>query len=217
MSVAVKICGIRDDTALDAAAEGGASYVGFVFEAASKRYISPELAGLLTQQLPATLKAVGLFVDPGDEELRAVIKRVPLSIIQLHGTESPERVAAVRALTGKQVMKAIHIAAQEDFKSVGTYEAAADMLLFDTKIGPLPTGGTGIAFNWKLLQGRNFAKPWMLAGGINIDNLAEAVATTRARIVDVSSGVEDATGRKDPEKIRKLLKLAASLGQAKTF
>ncbi|MDD5585477.1 MAG: phosphoribosylanthranilate isomerase [Alphaproteobacteria bacterium] len=208
MSVRVKICGIQDETALNAAAQGGASYAGFVFESASRRYISPEQAGLLIRQVPGRLQAVGLFVDPDDEELRAVTGLASLGMIQLHGLETPERVAAVRALTHLPVMKAMHIAAPEDFASVPAYEAVADMLLFDTKTGPKPTGGTGLSFNWELLKGREFTKPWMLAGGININNLAEAATITGARIVDLSSGVEDATGRKDPEKIRALLKLA---------
>jgi phosphoribosylanthranilate isomerase len=211
VSVAIKICGIQEETALRAAALGGARYAGFVFEHGSRRYVAPELAGSLIKKNAGSLQSVGLFVDPGDEELRSVLSHAALNMIQLHGLETPERVAAVRALPGLPVMKAIHIAAPEDFESAPAYEAVADMLLFDTKTGPKPTGGTGVSFNWQLLKGRTFAKPWMLAGGINIGNLAEAVAVTGTKIADLSSGVEDAAGRKDPEKIRTLLRLTAEL------
>lgn len=211
MTIDVKICGIREETGLKAAAVNGARYVGFVFESGSKRYIAPEAAGALAEKLPANVMAVGLFVDPDDATLRDVTGKIGLGLIQLHGFETPERVAAVRALTGLRVMKVFHIATAEDFKSVAAYDFVADMFLFDTKIGPQPTGGTGKTFNWNLLKDRSFTRPWMLAGGLNKDNLAEAVSTSGTRIVDVSSGVEDAAGRKDPERIRAFLKLAVSL------
>ena len=211
MSVAVKICGLQDATALHAAIDGGAAYVGFVFCEPSRHRLTPEQARPLALQVPQNIQAVGLFVDPSDQEIDAVTTNVPLAILQLHGHETPERVAELRAHTGLKIMKVIHIAASEDFQKVAAYEKSADLLLFDTKIGPQPTGGTGKAFNWGLLQGRAFAKPWMLAGGININNLAEAVAMTGAKIVDLSSGVEDPTGHKDPAKIRALLDLAKRL------
>ena len=211
MSVAIKICGLQDEDALDAAVGGGAAYVGFVFCAPSRHRLTPEQARPLALRVPEKVQAVGLFVDPSDEDIRAVLDNVPLSILQLHGHETPERVAVLRAQTGLKVMKVLHIAAPEDFQKCAAYEPVADILLFDTKIGPQPTGGTGKRFNWELLRGRAFAKPWMLAGGINVDNLAEAVAVTGAKIVDLSSGVEDATGHKSPEKIRALLALAGRL------
>lgn len=211
MSVSVKICGIQDLAALDAATAGGAAYVGFVFCAPSRHRVTAEDARPLALRVPKSVEAVGLFVDPSDDELLAITNNVPLNIVQLHGRETPERVAEVRALTGLRVMKVIHIAAPEDFARVGAYEIVADMLLFDTKLGAQPTGGTGKAFNWELLKGRSFSRPWMLAGGININNLEEAVAVTGAKIVDLSSGVEDASGRKSPRMIRELLELAVNM------
>lgn len=211
MSVAVKICGIREETALLAAIDGGANYVGFVFVPRSKRFITPEQARPLALKASPHLQTVGLFEDPDDDELQNVLKRVPLNIIQLHGHETPNRVSEVGALTGTTVMKVIHVAKPEDLANVAAYENVADMLLFDTKLGPLPTGGTGITFDWSLLIGKTFAKPWMLAGGINIGNIARAVRETGARIIDLSSGVENEIGQKDPEKIRALLKLAAEI------
>jgi len=208
MPVDVKICGIRDEAALKAAAENGARYVGFVFVSSSRHCIAPAEAGKLAALVPDGVKTVGLFVDPDDATIRSVTGKARLDIIQLHGLETPERVKEVRSLTGLPVMKAVHIATEKDFADVPAYEAAADMLLFDTKTGPVPTGGTGKSFDWSLLKGRTFSLPWMLAGGINIGNIAEAVAITGARTVDVSSGVENHTGNKSPEKIEKLLGFA---------
>jgi phosphoribosylanthranilate isomerase len=209
MSVAVKICGIRDETALRAAVEGGAKYAGFVFVPDVRRYVEPEKAAQLVKLIPEGVQAVGLFQDLDDATLLSVLKLVPLKIIQLHGHETPERVAEVRVLTRLKIVKAVHVATVADLDGAAAYEAVADMLLFDTKLGMLPTGGTGKSFDWSLLKGKTFAKPWMLAGGINTGNLAEAVAMTGARIVDVSSGVEDMAGHKDPDKIRALLAMAA--------
>lgn len=206
MNVAAKICGIQDESALGAAVEGGARYVGFVFIPQSRRHVTREQAWALTEKVPRSVWAVGLFVDPTDEELRAVVDHVPLNMIQLHGRETPERVADVRRRFVLPVMKAIPVAAKEDVDAADSYAPVADYLLFDTKLGPA-SGGTGVAFDWNLLRGRSFAKPWMLAGGINSGNLAEAVAVTGARIVDVSSGVEDASGHKDPARIGELLAL----------
>lgn len=211
MSIDVKICGILEETALNAALEGGARYIGFVFCEPSRHIITPEKAQALAKQAEGKIKIVGLFSDPTDEDLQKVIKHVPLDILQLHGKETPERVAEIHARTGLKVMKVLHIASEDDFVAVPAYEAVADYLLFDTKIGPEPTGGTGLSFNWELLQNQTFNKPWMLAGGINIKNIKEAVETTDAHIVDLSSGVEDAPARKNPDKIRALLKLTAGL------
>ena len=211
MSVDVKICGILEQDALKAAIDGGARYAGFVFVPNSKRCITPIMAHPLAEKAIPHMQTVGLFVNPSDEELLATVKQVPLNIIQLHGHETPERVSEVGVLTGLGVMKVIHVAKPEDLESVPSYENAADILLFDTKLGPLPTGGTGITFDWSLLKGKNFKKPWMLAGGINIGNIVRAVEETGARIIDLSSGVENETGQKDPEKIRTLLKLAKTL------
>ncbi len=211
MSINVKICGLRDDANVKAAVEFGAKYVGFVFYKPSKRFISPDDADALTAQVPPNVKRVGLVVDATDEELRVMLSAVHLDILQLHGNEAPIRVKAIRGLTGLQVMKAIRVGAAEDLQNVTAYEAVADYLMFDAKIGEEP-GGTGKSFDWTLLRGLNLTKPWMLAGGLNITNLAEAVRVTGTKAVDISSGVEDAPGQKNPDKIREFIRLAKTLG-----
>lgn len=211
MTIEVKICGLRDAVSVKAAVEAGARYVGFVFHRASTRFIAPEEALALAAAVPPSARRTGLFVDASDEELRTVLREVPLDLLQLHGNETPERVAAVRALTGLPVMKALRIATAGHLEPVPDFEAVADRLLFDTRVGEEPTGGTGKSFDWTLLQGRQFTKPWMLAGGLRASNLVEAVRVTGARTVDVSSGVEDAEGHKNPANIREFIALAAGL------
>lgn len=198
MSAAVKICGLTRLQDVAAAADAGARYGGFVFYAKSPRHVSIEAAAALTANLPDSVAAVGLFVDPGDAELTAVLDRVLLDIIQLHGSESPARVAEIRALTGRPVMKAIGIAGPADLDALWDYGLIADLLLVDAKPAPgaLP-GGNGLRFDWRLLSGRRFLRPWMLAGGLTPDNAAEAVRLTGAPVLDVSSGVESAPGIKD--------------------
>lgn len=188
--------------------------MGFVFHQASPRALGPDSAAQLARLLPTLTRAVGLFVDAADDDLESVISRVPLDMLQLHGQEPPRRVAQIRARFDIPVMKAIRIATAADLVPLADYEAAADWILFDAKPPPkvasLP-GGTGIAFDWRLLKGVKIAKPWMLAGGLTAENLAEAVAESGARMVDVSSGVEDRPGVKSPERIRAFLAAAASL------
>lgn len=211
MSVAVKICGLNDPEAVKAAVDGGARYAGFVFYPPSPRAVSAERAADLAELAPAAVKIVGLFVDPTDDELDAALRSIKLDMVQLHGNEMPERVAQIRALTGVPVMKAIPVATANDLRNVAHYETVADWLLFDAKVSARLPGGNGAAFDWGFLRGRRFAKPWMLAGGLNAANLAEAVGITAANTVDVSSGVEDAAGRKNPNKIREFLDLAGRL------
>jgi len=214
MAVEVKICGLRSPAELMAAIQGGARYVGLVFYPASPRALAPEAAGELARMTPAGVKVVGVFVDPEDSTLEEVLGQVPLDIIQLHGRESPRRVAQVRDLARAPVIKALAIRGESDFAGLDPYREAADLLLFDSKppegVAALP-GGTGMSFDWSLLSGRAFDLPWMLSGGLSATNLAQAVATTGARIVDVSSGVEDRPGHKDPERIRGFLQTAADL------
>ncbi len=211
MTIDVKICGLRDEAGVRAAVDSGARYAGFVFHKHSTRFVPPDKAATLMALIPSTVMRVGLFVDVSDEYLRAVLQDVELDMIQLHGNETSQRAAALRAMTGLPVMKALRIATAEDLKPVAAFEAVADRLLFDTRLGDEPTGGTGKSFDWNLLRGRVFTKPWMLAGGLKASNLAEAVRVTGARTVDVSSGVEDADGRKDPAKIREFIALAVEL------
>lgn len=209
MSVAAKICGLSTAEALHAAIRGGARFVGFMFYPASRRNVTPELAAALAGLVPEGVTRVGVFVDPTDALLAGVLDRVRLDLLQLHGSEDPRRVAEIRARFGKPVMKAIPIAGPEDPEAATPYLEVADWLLFDAKPPrgdpkALP-GGNGLAFDWQLLGGRHWGKPWMLSGGLTAKNVAEAVATTHARAVDVSSGVEIRPGIKDLEKIAEFL------------
>ncbi len=212
MSVDVKICGLRDEAAIEAAACGGARFLGFVFAPASRRYIGPTCAASLIGKCASRAETVGLFVDPSDADLEGVLKTVPLKIVQLHGLETPERVLEVKKLTGLPVIKAVGIGTQADIALAQTYENAADYLLLDAKTSNgVPAGGQGAAFDWGLLAHTSFSKPWLLAGGLSEDNLENAVRATQARILDVSSGVEDKQGQKSPEKIKAFLEKARSL------
>ncbi|HTJ62421.1 MAG TPA: phosphoribosylanthranilate isomerase [Alphaproteobacteria bacterium] len=210
MPIDVKICGICTPEALHAAA-GGARAVGFVFYPPSPRALTPDIAADLARMLPTGVRSVGLFVDPTDEQIASVTSRVPLDLLQLHGEETLRRVADIRGRFGTPVMKAIRVATAEDLAPLEAFEAVADWILFDAKppksVTALP-GGTGIAFDWQLLQRVKPSKPWMLSGGLNADNLAEAVSITGARMVDVSSGVEDRPGAKSVEKIQEFLAAA---------
>ncbi len=204
MSLRVKICGLETAATIAAAAEAGAAYVGFVSFPKSPRHRSlAEIADLAVATPPGLCKVV-LTVNAGDEALDRLMDAAPLDMIQLHGAESPERVAQVRERYGLPVMKAIGVADEGDLAAIDDYARAADQLLIDAKPpkgAPLP-GGTGLPFDWRLLQGRRWATPWMLAGGLTAANLAEAVRLTGARQVDLSSGVESAPGVKDPDRIR---------------
>lgn len=205
----VKICGLRDADNVDAAIRAGAQYLGFVFFPKSPRAVTPEQAGALVQDIPAGTARVGLFVNPDDAQLTGTLTHAPLDIIQLHGQESPERVAQVKDLTGLPVMKAIGVSGPQDLGALIDYGLVADMLLVDAKApkdADLP-GGNGIAFDWRLLVGRKWLRPWLLAG-LTPDNVAEAIRLTGARAVDVSSGVESQPGVKDPALIRSFIKAA---------
>ncbi|WP_353142176.1 phosphoribosylanthranilate isomerase [Paracoccus sp. (in: a-proteobacteria)] len=204
MAVSVKICGLTEATGLSAAVEAGARYVGFVFFPKSPRNVTPETAAGLAVQVPLGVAKVGLFVNPDDAALDAVLSRVPLDIIQLHGSESPDRVAEVKSRFGLPVMKAVGISEPQDLDALWDYGLVADMLLIDAKPSQNATlpGGNGLAFDWRLLAGRQILKPWLLAGGLTPANVAEAIRLTRAPGVDVSSGVESAPGIKDPARVR---------------
>lgn len=211
MSVSVKICGIKDEAALNAAVEGGAHFVGFNFYPPSPRAVTIEIVEKLVQLNPVSIKRVGLFVNPLNEDLDIVCSKNLIDIIQLHGGETPGRAVEIRRITGLPVMKAIRIADKSDLKQIDDYKHIVDMLLFDTKTDASLPGGSGKSFDWKLLKGINPFCAWMLAGGINANNIKDAVVATGASVIDVSSGVEDAPGQKNPQKIRELLAVAAQL------
>jgi phosphoribosylanthranilate isomerase len=201
MSIAtrVKICGLRDRAGIDAAVQAGAAYVGLVFFEKSPRNVTYAQAAELAALVPAGLAKVALVVDAGDAALDALLAQVPVDILQLHGAESADRVAAVKARYGLPVMKAVGIASADDLPALDVYARVADQILVDAKppkTADLP-GGNGLAFDWRLIAGRRWGVPWMLAGGLTPDNVAQAVALTGAQQVDVSSGVETAAGQKD--------------------
>ncbi len=214
MPVEVKVCGLTDARSLAAAAEGGARYLGFIFYPPSPRSLSPRRAADLASKAPARCAKVGVLVDPDDALLDEILGAVPLDYLQLHGSETPDRVARIKARTGCAVIKALKIADARDLLPIRSFEAVADMLLFDAKPprapGRLP-GGNGLSFDWRLLQGLEVATPWLLSGGLSAGNLAAAVRLCAARAVDVSSGVERRPGHKDPAEIRRFLGVAAGL------
>ncbi|MBV0891775.1 phosphoribosylanthranilate isomerase [Paracoccus sp. Z118] len=218
MTAAVKICGLSRAEDVAAAAEAGARYGGFVFFPRSPRHVTIEQAAALALAVPDGMARVGLFVDPDDETLDRVLQTVPLDILQLHGKETPERVAEIRARIGLPVMKAVGIAEPADLPALLDYGLVADLLLVDAKPpkGAALPGGNGLAFDWRLLAGRRMLKPWMLAGGLTAANVAEAIRLTGAQAVDVSSGVETAPGVKDAGLIRDFVAAATGAQAART-
>lgn len=198
--IRVKICGLRTAADVAAATSAGATYVGFVFFAKSPRNISIEDAAMLAVDVPMGVAKVALVVNADNAFLDALTAAAPLDMLQLHGSETPERVADVKARYGLPVMKAVGIADASDLPAIDTYATVADQLLIDAKPpknSVLP-GGNGLAFDWTLLADRKYwTIPWMLAGGLTPENVAEAVQRTGATQVDVSSGVEGAVGVKD--------------------
>lgn len=210
----VKICGLSDAGAIAAALSAGADYVGFVFFSRSPRHVSLDQAVQLAQNVPAGVGKVGLFVDARDDEIAAAARSGAIDYLQLHGQENPDRVAEIRAHFGLPVIKAIPIAASEDAERAASFELVADMLLFDAKPpvskNALP-GGNGLVFDWNLIAGRKWARPWMLSGGLNVDNVADAIRISGARMVDVSSSVERAPGIKDIAKISAFIETAKPL------
>lgn len=198
-SVAVKICGLKTPADVDAAARAGARYGGFVFFAKSPRHLEIPAARDLAIQAPIGLAKVALVVNADDAFLDTLTDQVPLDMLQLHGSETPQRVTEIRTRFGLPVMKAVGIASQEDLAALEDYEAVADQILVDAKPpkdGVLP-GGNGLSFDWRLIAGRTWSRPWMLAGGLTPENVATAISATNASQVDVSSGVESAPGQKD--------------------
>ncbi len=200
----VKICGLKTQDTLDAAVSSGAAYVGFNFFAKSPRSVDFETAAALAVTVPMGVAKVALVVDETDAFLDALTADVPLDMLQLHGKETPERVAEVRRRYGLPIMKVLGVADEDDVPALDAYNDVADQILVDAKPpknAVLP-GGNGVSFDWRLVSSRRWALPWMLAGGLNADNVAEAVALTGVRQIDLASGVESAPGVKDVDMIR---------------
>lgn len=205
MTTQAKICGLSTQESVRAAIDNGAKYVGFVFYARSPRNVSIENAAKLANVAGSDAIKVGVFVNPDDELLTNVLKEVDLDVIQLHGNEPIERVQYIKKRFDKKVMKAISISMVGDISRAREYESKVDMLLFDAKPptdleGALP-GGNGLSFDWNLIAGNEWRVPWMLSGGLNETNVAEAIKISDADIVDASSGLETDPGRKDNNKI----------------
>ena len=216
MTIDVKICGLKTDAALDAALENGADYVGLVFHDASPRNVDAEKARRLAAKARGKAKVVVLLVDPDDLRLAEVVAAVAPDVIQLHGAETPERVAEIAQRFQLPVLKAVKVASAADAQAALSYDAA-DLILFDAKApedrpGALP-GGNGVAFDWQVLEGVRGKLAYMLAGGLTPANVAEAIRRTGATAVDVSSGVESRPGEKDAELIRRFLHAAKTANQ----
>jgi phosphoribosylanthranilate isomerase len=214
MGVAAKICGLSTEEAVTVASAGAAAYLGFVFYPPSPRAITPQRAARLCAAIPPGIARVGLFVNADDRLIDAALTAAPIDILQFHGSESPERVAAAKRRFGCPVMKVVAIAGIEDVIGAAHYEDVADLLLFDAKPPRRPDalpGGNGLAFDWALIAGRSWRVPWMLSGGLTAELLPEAVRISGAAAVDVSSGVESRPGVKDLAKIRAFLAAASAL------
>jgi len=211
MPVETKICGLSTPETVDAAVRFGARWVGFNTYPRSPRYVSTETMKVLGARVPASVDRVCLLVDPDDAMIDERLATGVVDLLQLHGSETPERVAAVKQRTGKPVMKVINVAQAGDVeRGITAYASVADLLMFDAPVGLLP-GGNATAFDWTILSGRTVPLPWMLAGGLTPENVAEAVRVTGARAVDVSSGVEATRGVKSIELIRAFLTAVKAL------
>ena len=206
----VKICGLRKPAEVAAAALAGASYIGFVFFPKSPRFVTLETAASLAGAVPVGLCKVALTVNADNAQLDQLIEAVPLDMLQLHGGESPDRVAEVQARYRLPVMKAVGVADESDLPKLDEYLRVADQILVDAKppVGADLPGGNGLPFDWRLIAGRRWPVPWMLAGGLTADNVREAVHLTGAQQVDISSGVESAPGVKDGGRIRSFIQSA---------
>jgi phosphoribosylanthranilate isomerase len=211
LSPLVKICGLNSHEALDAALAAGADLVGFVRYPRSPRHVSLDEGRALSGHAKGKALRVALTVDPDDRELEDIVAEIDPDILQLHGEETRERVAEVRARFGRPVMKAVGIAEEGDLTQIQTYGAVADRLLLDAKppktAEALP-GGNGLSFDWRLVAALDPGLPFMLSGGLAPDNVAAAIELTGARALDVSSGVERRPGEKDPEKIERFVRAA---------
>lgn len=202
MTIKVKICGLKTFDAVRSAVQNGADYIGFVFHQASPRNIDPKMATGLKRHIPRNIKTVAVIVDASDDDIDVIFRNFMPDILQCHGKESIQRIRAIKEKYKMPVIKAIPVRSSDDITKSSAFEDAADMLLFDAKA---PTsnmpGGNGLAFDWTLLKEREFSIPWFLSGGLNIQNVTNALNITKAQAVDVSSSLEREPGIKDPELI----------------
>lgn len=211
--VNVKICGLTTVEAVQDTVAAGADYIGLVFFPKSPRNLDFDTAQRLAQQVPSHVKTVALMVNPSDDFLRELLEHVDVDILQLQGSESAERVREIKELSGKPVIKALGVSSQDDLATLESYKGLADQILLDAK-APKDAdrpGGNGASFDWSLLTNTSIDVPWMLAGGLTIENVKEAITVSHARQVDVSSAVESAPGVKDKEKVRAFIAAAKSV------
>ncbi len=215
MGVSAKICGLNTLESVIAAVSGGAGFVGFVFFPPSPRCVTPDEAATLSRAAPPTVTTVGLFVDASDDVIAETLRTVSLDMLQLHGSESPNRVRELGNRFGLETMKAIKVETAADVEAASEYDESADWLLFDARpprdmVGALP-GGNAVSFDWRLLRGWSRERPWMLSGGLDADNVSEAASISGAAAVDVSSGVENRPGSKNPRLIERFLDTVRAL------
>jgi phosphoribosylanthranilate isomerase len=215
MTINVKICGVERTESVDAAVKYGAAYIGFIFYRPSPRNLTPEKAKQLICRVPKNITSVGLFVDPTNSEIENVLTATDLDMIQLHGLEKPSRVLEIKKLSQLPILKAIKIAKREDLILATDFYDVADHLLFDSKapenIKNILPGGNAISFDWTLLRHAKIPLPWMLAGGLNANNILEATTSSGANTLDVSSGVEGTPGIKDLNLIKNFLTMAKTI------
>lgn len=210
MPVKVKICGVRTPAIIEEAAKSGADFIGLVLFAKSPRFVELEEARVLAAIARGKIGTVAVMVDPDDELIACVVDRVRPDLLQLHGSETPERVSVIKALSGLPVIKAVPVAGPADVSHAGDYAGSADYILFDAKASQdaLLPGGNGIPFDWQALAAAK--PPFALSGGLNPDNVGEAIRLTGATLVDVSSGVERAPGEKDAGLVARFIHAAKS-------
>ena len=215
MPAKVKICGLDREEAVDATVEAGAAMAGFVFYEPSPRNLPIEDAAKLIRRVPDFVETVGLFVDPDNTLVTRVLDQIDLDVLQLHGDESPARIEELKTVTGLPVIKVLKIAEAGDLEDLEAYECVAERFLFDARApkdmeNALP-GGNALSFDWRLLAERDWDTPWILAGGLTPENVAEAIRISGANAVDVSSGVEDRPGVKNVGKITAFMDAVASV------
>ncbi|MER9407453.1 phosphoribosylanthranilate isomerase [Mesorhizobium caraganae] len=208
MALDIKICGLKTDEAMAAALAGGASHVGFIFFAKSPRYVEPAQAGRLRQAAIGKAKAVAVTVDADDAFLDEIVEKMRPDMLQLHGAETPERVAAVKARYGLPVMKVFSVSEAADLDRLKPFIGIADRFMFDAKPpkGSLLPGGNGVAFDWGILAGLDAGLDYMLSGGLNAANIGDALRSANPPAIDISSGVESAPGVKDPALIEQFFR-----------
>ncbi len=213
MSIQVKICGLKDEKTLRAAIDAGADYVGFVFYPKSPRSIMYQTAAKLGTMVPTSIKKVALIVDATDQEISQIMSSLLPDFLQLHGAESEDRIVEIKkTYPNIKIIKAVNVAEQSDLEAAQKFFNCADMMLFDAKhSGQDLPGGNGVPFDWEVLKDFDCPLPWMLAGGLRVENIAQAIKMTRCKIIDVSSGVESAPGEKDIKKIKAFVEAVSLL------